>query len=188
MLCGVPLTAAGPDDRIIVLDCGLAPVTWTRGQCTAAGSEDVLPGAALPGTLASHRTEACGLTPVRTGRRYVAPVEQGRGLVDVVLRAFTAARSLANRVEIADAVTDRRVLVMPHVADAWVAGLLEKLPSGSRDFGSVHAPAGAGQSATEQRLHRSALVHTDQPIAGTDQASSAPTTPSTLLPGRPENR
>lgn len=157
VLCGVPLTAAlaaaGPHDQIIVLDCGLAPVTWTRGRCAAAAPVDFLPGAALPGVgVASSVAQACGLTPVLPDRRYVAPVEQGRGLVEVVLRAFTAARAVANRVEIADAVDDPRVLVMPHVADAWVAGLLDELPSGPRDFGSAAALAVAGHAATRQRL------------------------------------
>jgi len=156
VLCGVPLTAAlataGPDDTIIVLDCGLAPVTWTHGRCAAAAPGDFLPGAALPGGGGTPVSQACGLTPVMSGRRYVAPVEQGRGLVDVVLRAFTAARAVANRVEIADSVGDPRVLVMPHVADAWVVGLLDQLPSGPRDFRSARALADAGYAATAQRL------------------------------------
>ncbi|MBA3799150.1 MAG: patatin-like phospholipase family protein [Geodermatophilaceae bacterium] len=156
VLCGVPLTAAlaaaGPTDRIIVFDCGLAPVTWSQGRCAAAVPADVIPGAAVPGEVATLVSEACGLTPVLPGRRYVAPVEQGRGLVDVVLRAFTAARSVANRVEIADSVSDPRVLVMPHVADAYVAGLLDELPSGPRDFRSARVLADAGHAATRQRL------------------------------------
>ena len=165
VLCGVPLTAAlaaaGPRDRIIVLDCGLAPVTWIRGRCAAAVSDEVLPGAAVPGEVASPVSEACGLSPVLTERRYVAPVEQGRGLVDVVLRAFTAARSVANRVEIADSVSDPRVLVMPHIADAWVAGLLDELPSGPRDFRSARALADAGHAATWQRLSADASNRAD---------------------------
>ena len=166
VLCGVPLTAAlaaaGPDDRIIVLDCGLAPVTWTRGRCAAAVPGDPLPGAAVPGEPATLVHTACGLTPVLTGRGYVAPVEQGRGLVDVVLRAFTAARAVANRVEIADSVSDPRVLVMPHVADAWVAGLLEELPSGPRDFRSAGALAEAGHAAVRQRLSAFPAESSDQ--------------------------
>jgi len=166
VLCGVPLTAAlataGPRDRIIVLDCGLAPVTWTRGRCAAAVPGDLVPGAAVPGETASPVTEACGLSPVLTGRRYVAPVEQGRGLVDVVLRAFTAARSVANRVEIADSVSDPRVLVMPHVADAWVVGLLDELPGGPRDFRSARTLADAGHAATWQRLSSAAGDRADQ--------------------------
>lgn len=166
VLCGVPLTAAlataGPRDRIIVLDCGLAPVTWTRDRCAAAVPDDLVLGAAVPGGVASPVTEACGLAPVLTGRRYVAPVEQGRGLVDVVMRAFTAARSVANRVEIADSVSDPRVLVMPHVADAWVTGLLELLPRGPRDFRSAAPLADAGHAATSQRLRAEAIDRTDR--------------------------
>lgn len=176
VLCGVPLTAAlataGPRDRIIVLDCGLAPVTWTRDRCAAAVASDVLPGAAVPGKIATQVSEACGLTPVMSGRRYVAPVEQGRGLVDVVLRAFTAARSVANRVEIADAVSDPRVLVLPHVADAWVAGLLEELPAGPRDFRSARSLADAGHDATRQRLAAGVVDRTNPELD--------------LLRGRPE--
>jgi len=171
VLCGVPLTAAlaaaGPRDRVIVLDCGLAPVTWSRGRCAAAVGEDVLPGAAVPGEVAVQVQEACGLTPVLPVRRYVAPVEQGRGLVDVVLRAFTAARSVANRVEIADSVSDPRVLVMPHIADAWVAGLLDGLPSGPRDFRSAGALADAGHEATSHRL-RADAVHRADAVVRTD--------------------
>ena len=167
VLCGVPLTAAlaaaGPRDRVIVLDCGLAPVTWTRGRCAAAlPGEALVPGAVLPGRVASPVTEACGLTPVLEDRRYVAPVDQGGGLVEVVLRAFTAARSVANRVEIADSVNDPRVLVMPHVADAWVAGLLDELPSGPRDFRSTRALADAGHAATWQRLGSDAVDRSDR--------------------------
>jgi len=171
VLCGVPLTAAlasaGPRDRVIVLDCGLAPVTWSRGRCAAAVREDVLSGAAVPGEVATRVYEACGLTPVLPVRRYVAPVEQGRGLVDVVLRAFTAARSVANRVEIADSVSDPRVLVMPHIADAWVAGLLDGLPSGPRDFRSAGALADAGHAATSHRL-RADAVHRADAVVRTD--------------------
>lgn len=176
VLCGVPLTAAlaaaGADDQIIVLDCGLAPVTWTRGRCAAAVPGDPVPGAAVPGEVASQVTEACGLSPVLTGRRYVAPVEQSRGLVDVVLRAFTAARSVANRVEIADSVADPRVLVMPHIADAWVTGLLDELPSGPRDFRSARALADAGHAATRRRLSSGAVDRAD-PADPADRADPA---------------
>jgi len=163
VLCGVPLTAAlataGPHDRIIVMDCGLAPVTWTHGRCAAALSPGLIPGAAVPGEPGSQVSVACGLAPVVAGRRYVAPVEQGRGLVEVVLRAFTVARSVANRVEIANSVSDPRVLVLPHVADAWATGLLKDLPRGPRDFRSARALADAGHAATLQRLRGGAAGH-----------------------------
>lgn len=141
ILCGVPLNAArqlaGPDDSILVLDCGLAPVTAIDGRCAATGTGSSVDIA-----------EACGLEPVGDGRRYAAPVERGRGLVDVVLRSFTAARAVANRAELGAALADPRVHVLPHVADAWAAGFLPDLPAGPRDFSSAPALADAGRSAT----------------------------------------
>ncbi|MGY2079615.1 patatin-like phospholipase family protein [Modestobacter sp. SYSU DS0657] len=120
---GVPVSAAlevaGPDDRILVLDCGLAPVTGRVDVCAAAS--DVVPAL------------ACGV-PVTEGRAaYVAPEESGPGALDAVLRSFTVARAAANRAAVREALDDPRVAVLPHVADAWAAGLLETLPAGPRD-------------------------------------------------------
>lgn len=135
VLCGVPLeaalAAAGPDDRVLVLDCALAPVTSLPGGCAA------LPA---PGPL------VCGLPVGRTD--WVAPVERGRGALDVVLRAFTAARAAANRACTGPGLLDPRVAVLPHVADAWSAGLLAELPAGPRDFARTDALVAAGREAT----------------------------------------
>lgn len=139
VLCGVPLTpalaAAGPTDRVIVLDCALAPVTSVPGECAAYGPDDP-----------AVRAEACGL-PAAGPRPYVLPVESSRGAMDVVLRAFTAARAAANRAEIGVGLADPRVRVVPHVADAWATGLLTELPGGPRDFGRTRALAEAGHVA-----------------------------------------
>ena len=116
VLAGVPVAAAladaGPDDTVVVLDCGLAPVTCRRPGCDLgdAGRGD-----------------------------YLAPVDTGPGALEVVLRAFTVARAVANRATVGDALADPRVVVVPHIGDAWSAGLLEEVPRGPRDTG--HAPA-----------------------------------------------
>jgi predicted acylesterase/phospholipase RssA len=144
VLCGVPLMAAldaaGPHDRVLVLDCGLAPVTSGQGGCAAypAGSPELV-------------EEACGLTAAG-GRSYVAPVESSRGALDVVLKAFTVARSFANLAHVAPGLADPRVRVLPHVADAWSAGLLDVLPEGPRDFRRTGMLAEAGADATERWL------------------------------------
>ena len=141
VLCGVPLEAAlavaGPTDRVLVLDCALAPVTGAPGGCAA------LPGAA---------EEVCGLPSV--GRSYTAPVESSRGALDVVLRAFTAARAAANRASTEPGLTDPRTSVLPHVADAWAAGLLLELPTGPRDFSRTGGLVAAGHAATAAWLAR----------------------------------
>lgn len=140
VVCGVPLQAAldtaGPDDRVIVLDCALAPVTGRPGGCAG------VPGAVLE--------DACGLTPAE--RSYVAPVESARGALDVVLRAFTVARAVANTASTAAGLQDPRVEVAPHVADAWVAGVLDELPAGPRDFSRTQSLVDAGREATAQWL------------------------------------
>ena len=140
VVCGVPLQAAldasGPDDRVIVLDCALAPVTGRAGGCAG------IPGAVLE--------EACGLTPAE--RSYVAPTESSRGALDVVLRAFMVARAAANTASTAAGLQDPRVEVVPHVADAWVAGVLDELPAGPRDFSRTQALVDAGREATAQWL------------------------------------
>ena len=136
VVCGVPLQAAldasGPDDQVIVLDCGLAPVTGLAGGCA--------------GVSAPLLEDACGLTPLE--RSYLAPTESGRGVLDVVLRAFTVARSVANLASTAAGLADPRVSVVPHVADAWVAGVLEDLPSGPRDLSRTPDLLAAGRTAT----------------------------------------
>jgi predicted acylesterase/phospholipase RssA len=139
VLCGVPLTAAlavaGPDDRVFVLDCALAPVT-SRAGC-AAPELDTLGGAV-----------ACGLASVRGSRRYMPPVEPHRGAFQVMLDAFAVARSVANRGELAGALDDTRVVVLPHVADAWAAGFVDRLPNGPRDCSAVTDLLAAGEGAT----------------------------------------
>ncbi len=157
VVCGVPVEAAlaraGEQDRVLVLDCGLAPVTGTVGDC-----------AALPGA-----TGACGLEPV-PDRAYSAPEESSRGVLDVVLRAFTVARAVANHAAVAGALADPRVLVLPHVADAWAAGLLRGLPQGPRDFAGTPVLLAAGRAATHAWLVAGGL---DGPAAGTPRTRGA---------------
>lgn len=139
VVCGVPvgiaLAAARPDDRILVLDCALAPVTGRPGGC-----------AALP-DLAG---DPCGL-PVASGarepRRYRAPAEVHRGMVQTVLDAFAVARAGASRAAVEPALADPRVQVLPHVADAWAAGLLSRPPAGPRDLSCTADLLVAGRAA-----------------------------------------
>ena len=142
VVCGVPveaaLAAAGPDDTVYVLDCALAPVTGTAGQCSALPSEGP--------------TTACGLG--QTHARWVAPTESSRGALDVVLRSFTVARAVANRASIAPLLSDPRVRVAPHVADAWAGGLLAHVPAGPRDFRHTPDLVAAGREATARWLAR----------------------------------
>jgi predicted acylesterase/phospholipase RssA len=144
VLCGVPVAAAlavaRPEDRVLVLDCALAPVTGRTGQC-----------AALPTALAAAQ-EACGLRPIADMLPYRAPVESHRGALQVVLTAFTIARAEANRGLLAPALTDPRVEVLPHVADAWSAGLLRALPAGPRDTSRTGELLAAGHAATHAWL------------------------------------
>ncbi|SET26095.1 Patatin-like phospholipase [Geodermatophilus poikilotrophus] len=142
ILDGVPISAAlqtaAPEDRILVLDCGLAPVTGRVDVCAAAS--DVLAG------------QACGV-PVEPGQPpYVPPVESSIGALDTVLRAFTVARAAANRGAVREALDDPRVHVVPHVADAWAAGLLEVLPTGPRDVSRSEDLLRAGRAVTERWL------------------------------------
>lgn len=148
VVCGVPvqaaLDAAGADDLVLVLDAGLAPVTGTAGRCAAT------PDAAA----------ACGLQAL-PDRRYVAPVERARARVlDVVLRSFTVARTVANRAAVAPAMTDPRVRVLPHLADAWAAGHLNALPASPRDFTRTADLLAAGRAATEAWLERGGATAT----------------------------
>jgi predicted acylesterase/phospholipase RssA len=139
VVCGVPvaaaLDAAGPDDRVIVLDCGLAPVT-SRVGCAA------------PLPHASADAGACTVPTTRELLPYVAPVETHRGVLQAVLDSFTAARSVANRASVGTSLADPRVTVLPHVADSWAAGLLDRLPAGPRDVSAVHELLRAGHAAT----------------------------------------
>ncbi len=139
---GVPvagaLADAGPDDRVLVLDCGLAPVTAVEGRCAAH------PRAAGP--------LACGVPADPDRDPYVAPVEAGPGALDTVLQAFTVARTVANRAAVAGALADPRMQVLPHVADAWAAGLLDRLPTGPRDTGGARALLAAGREVTARWL------------------------------------
>jgi predicted acylesterase/phospholipase RssA len=142
ILDGVPISAAlevaAPEDCVLVLDCGLAPVTGRVDVCAAAS--DVLAG------------QACGV-PVEPGQpAYVAPVESSIGALDTVLRAFTVARAAANRAAVREALDDPRVHVVPHVADAWAAGLLEVLPTGPRDTSRSGDLLRAGRVVTERWL------------------------------------
>jgi len=138
IVCGVPvesaLAAAGPDDCVIVIDCGGAPVTcW-------------------PGEDGSDR--ACAL-PVVAGREpFVPPVERSKAMVDVVLQAFAVARGVANRASVAAAKGDPRVRIVPHVTDAWAAGLVGDVGSGPRDLRQAAALVTSGRAATSAWLSR----------------------------------
>ena len=145
VVCGVPvqpaLDAAGPDDLVLVLDAGLAPVTGTPGTCAAS----------------SEAWIACGL-PMLAGRTYAAPMERSKArLLDVVLRSFTVARAAANRAAVREAIADPRVRVLPHVADAWAAGYLDVLPTGPRDFARTRDLVAAGRAATAAWLEAGGL-------------------------------
>ncbi len=146
VLAGVPLQVAladcGPEDTVIVLDCGLAPVTGQPDGCAA--SPEAPP------------EQACGLVAQSGRPRYVAPVESSRGALDVVLKAFTVARAAANRASVGPALDDPRVHVVPHIADAWAAGMLPRVPAGPRDFRQAAALTRAGQQATAAWLRRAA--------------------------------
>lgn len=132
VLDGVPLDAAlavaGPRDRVVVLDCGLAPVTGSADGC-AAGSD-----------------LACGLETVGRGS-YLAPRDGGVGAVETLLRAFTVARAVANSAAVEKGLADPRVTVVPHIADAWAAGWLDTVPRGPRDFTQAAALVSAGRRA-----------------------------------------
>ncbi|MGY1604068.1 patatin-like phospholipase family protein [Geodermatophilus sp. SYSU D00815] len=142
ILDGVPVGAAleraAPDDLVLVLDCGLAPVTGRVDVCAAASD-----------VLAAH---ACGVPVSPDAVAYVPPFERGPGALDPVLRAFTVARAVANRGAVRDALDDPRVHVVPHVADAWVAGVLDVLPAGPRDASRSGDLVRAGREVTRQWL------------------------------------
>lgn len=145
VVCGVPvqaaLDAAGPDDLVLVLDAGLAPVTGSPGTCAAEKAPWM----------------ACGL-PIGADRVYVPPMERSKSrLLEVVLRSFTVARSVANRAAVQQAIRDPRVRVLPHVADAWSAGYLTSMPTGPRDFGRTTDLVNAGRAATAAWLEAGGL-------------------------------
>jgi predicted acylesterase/phospholipase RssA len=137
---GAALEAAGPADVVLVLDCGLAPVTGRVDVCAA--TVDVLTG------------QACGV-PVQPGvAPYPAPVDQARGALDTVLRAFTVARDVANPAAVRRALDDPRVHVLPHVADAWAAGghtTSQHVDRRGRD-GAMAGLAGWIRSSTQSRV------------------------------------
>jgi predicted acylesterase/phospholipase RssA len=139
---GVPvagaLADAGPEDTVLVLDCGLAPVTGRADVCAAVS--EVLAG------------QACGVPVDRDARRYVPPAEVGPGALGSLLRAFTVARGVANRGAVRDALDDPRVRVLPHLADAWVGGLLDVLPTGPRDASRSAQLLAAGRAVTASWL------------------------------------
>ena len=136
---GVPVRAAldraGPNDRIVVVDCGLTGITGRVDVCAAASDGPI-----------SH---ACGI-PVAAGRApYIAPEEGGTGALGVALRAFAVARDLANRAALSDSLDDPRVQVTPHIADAWASGVLDRLPQGPRDMSQAAGLVQAGRHVTE---------------------------------------
>ncbi len=132
VVAGVPvakaLADAAPVDQVIVLDCGLSPVTCG--------------------------TEACSIGDAGRGS-YTPPLETATGPLDTVLRAFTAARAVANRATVGQALDDPRVVVVPHIADAWAAGLLASVPRGPRDFSGTTALVEAGRLAAKLGLRSS---------------------------------
>lgn len=142
ILDGVPVGAAleraRPGDRVLVLDCGLAPVTGRADVCAAAS--EVLTG------------QACGVPVDADPAPYVAPVEGAVGALGTVLEAFTVARAAANRAAVREALDDPRVHVVPHIADAWASGLLDALPTGPRDVSRSAALLEAGRAVTRRWL------------------------------------
>lgn len=140
VLCGVPVQPAvqhaGPDDQIFVLDCALAPVT-SRIGCAALNGDD------------PPLDDGCTRGVPGARGRYVPPAEVYRGgLLQVVLDSFAVARAGANVANVGDRVADPRVSVAPHIADAWAAGHLERLPSGPLDCSAVEELLAAGRAAT----------------------------------------
>lgn len=136
IVCGVPvesaLQAAGPDDCVVIIDCGGAPVTCWRDD------DEVEPQCALPAVA--------GREP------FVPPVERSRAMVDVVLQAFAVARGVANRASVQAARNDARIRIVPHVNDAWAAGLITDVGQGPRDLRQAAALVSAGRAATAQWL------------------------------------
>lgn len=140
VVCGVPLgpalESAGPCDEILVVDCALAPVTGRPGECAASVIDDAIVA------------EVCGLRAEPDERQYQAPIERHRGALQLVLSSFGVARAVASRAAIGPYLDDPRVHVLPHVADAWAAGLLGRLPAGPRDCTVSAELVEAGYAAT----------------------------------------
>ena len=160
VLCGVPVRAAvdaaGPADRIFVLDCALAPVT-SRPGCAAETAAET-GAAAFDGA-------PCSLGPAGAGAGYLAPTESFPGVLQAVLDAFAVARAGANVAEVGDRLGDPRVAVVPHIADAFSAGHLRRVPGSPRDCSAVDELLEAGRSATAtwlDRLERLDRLDTDR--------------------------
>lgn len=138
IVCGVPvdsaLQIAGPDDCVVVIDCGGAPVTCWQDVADAE--------------------RPCALPAVAGREPFVPPVERSKAMVDVVLQAFAVARGVANRASVAAARHDPRIRMVPHVNDAWAAGLVTDVGSGPRDLRQAAALVTAGRAATTQWLSR----------------------------------
>jgi predicted acylesterase/phospholipase RssA len=140
VLCGVPVRpaveVAGPDDLVLVIDCALAPVTSLAG-CAALSSD----GARL--------AEGCTLGGPTAKGSYVPPVETYRGgVLQVVLDSFAVARAGASVADVGEHLADPRVLVAPHIADAWAAGHLDQLPKSPLDCSAIDALLAAGHATT----------------------------------------
>ena len=138
IVCGVPvesaLRIAGRDDCVIVIDCGGAPVTCWRDEDAAEPQ--------------------CALPSVPGREPFVPPVERSRAMVDVVLQAFAVARGVANRASVEAARHDPRVRIVPHVNDAWAAGLITDVGRGPRDLRQAAGLVSAGRAATAHWLSR----------------------------------
>jgi len=139
VVCGVPLDAAmavaGPQDQVLVLDSGLAPVTSGAG-CAA-------------GSAAGWGPAGCALDALEP-RPYLAPVDRVPRALEPVLRAFAAARSVASQATVRPFLGDPRVQVLPHVADAYSAGLLTEVPRGTRDLARADTLVEAGRATTRR--------------------------------------
>jgi hypothetical protein len=150
VLCGVPVRAAveaaGPADRIFVLDCALAPVTSRAGCAVPCPELPPDPPADPPAELPPGDRCAVTSTPSRTG--YVPPVESFPGVLQAVLDSFAVARTGANVAAVGQSLTDARVHVAPHIADAWAAGFLGRVPASPRDCSAVDELLAAGRLAT----------------------------------------
>ncbi len=146
VLCGVPVRAAVeaacPADRIFVLDCALAPVT-SRAGCAVPSPE-------LPPDVMSELPpgERCAVTSAPSRTDYVPPVESFPGVLQAVLDSFAVARTGANIAAVGPSLADARVHVAPHIADAWAAGHLDRVPASPRDCSAVDELLAAGRRAT----------------------------------------
>ena len=128
---------------------------------TAYGS---LPGGATYDAVVGGATYdgvvgGCSLAALEP-RPYLAPTDRVPRALDPILRSFTAARNVASAATVRPYLADPRVQVLPHVADAYAAGLLRDLPSGTRDLSGAAALVAAGAAATRAWLTaRSPSLH-----------------------------